>query len=146
MEYDGFVCTDDMGDLITPEYVTTHFKYVIDKNGLKHIRFHDLRHTCASLLIANHIPLKAVQDWLGHANFQTTIPVPNSNTNPHAVPTDKNNQYNSNKGRYQTMQRYRPYIFFSEALFSFPLQCSLSFCPISLHTVSCDMLLRFCAE
>lgn len=63
-EYDGFVCTDDMGSLITPEYVTTHFKYVIDKNGLKHIRFHDLRHTCASLLIANHIPLKAVQDWL----------------------------------------------------------------------------------
>ena len=71
-EYDGFVCTDDMGNLITPEYVTMHFKYVIDKNSLKHIRFHDLRHTCASLLIANHIPLKAVQDWLGHANFQTT--------------------------------------------------------------------------
>ena len=61
-----------MGNLISPDYVTSHFKYVIDKNSLKHIRFHDLRHTCASLLIANHIPLKAVQDWLGHANFQTT--------------------------------------------------------------------------
>ncbi len=71
-EYDGFVCTDDMGNLITPNYVTSHFKYVIDKNGLKFIRFHDLQHTCASLLIANHILLKAVQDWLGHANFQTT--------------------------------------------------------------------------
>lgn len=47
-EYDGFVCTDDMGNLITPEYVTSHFKYVIDKNGLKHLRFHDLRHTCVS--------------------------------------------------------------------------------------------------
>ena len=61
-----------MGNLISPDYVTSHFKYVIDKNSLKHIRFHDLRHTCASLLIANHIPLKAVQDWSGHANFQTT--------------------------------------------------------------------------
>lgn len=63
---------DNFGNLITPEYVTSHFRYIVDKNGLKHLRFHDLRHTCASLLIANHIPLKAIQDWLGHANFQTT--------------------------------------------------------------------------
>ena len=58
--------------LIKPEYVTTHFKYVISKNKLRHLRFHDLRHTCASLLLANHIPLKSIQDWLGHANFETT--------------------------------------------------------------------------
>ena len=71
-DYLNFVCTDDFGNLIKPEYVTSHFRYVVDKNGLRHLRFHDLRHTCASLLIANHIPLKAIQDWLGHANFQTT--------------------------------------------------------------------------
>lgn len=52
--------------LIKPEYVTTHL------NELRHLRFHDLRHTCASLLLANHIPLKSIQDWLGHANFETT--------------------------------------------------------------------------
>jgi len=71
-DYLDFVCTDDFGILITPEYVTSHFGYVVKKNELKHLRFHDLRHTCASLLIANHIPLKSIQDWLGHANFQTT--------------------------------------------------------------------------
>ena len=71
-EYLDFVCTDDFGNLIKPDYVTSHFRYIVDKNGLRHLRFHDLRHTCASLLIANHIPLKAIQDWLGHANFQTT--------------------------------------------------------------------------
>lgn len=68
-DYLNFICTDDFGMLIKPEYVTTHFKYVISKNELRHLRFHDLRHTCASLLLANHIPLKSIQDWLGHANF-----------------------------------------------------------------------------
>ncbi len=71
-EYLNYICTDDFGVLIKPEYVTTHFKKVVDKNGLRSLRFHDLRHTCASLLLANHIPLKSIQDWLGHANFETT--------------------------------------------------------------------------
>lgn len=53
-----------------PERFETYLRLFL--NGLRHLRFHDLRHTCASLLIANHIPLKAIQDWLGHANFQTT--------------------------------------------------------------------------
>lgn len=87
-DYLNFICTDDFGMLIKPEYVTTHFKYVISKNELRHLKFHDLRHTCASLLLANHIPLKSIQDWLGHANFEITIPVPNSNTKTVAVPTD----------------------------------------------------------
>lgn len=49
-----------------------HFKYVISRNELRYLRFHDLRHTCTSLLLANHIPLKSTQDWLDHANFETT--------------------------------------------------------------------------
>lgn len=52
-EFDGFVCRDNSGKLITPEFVTSHFKAVIRKNKLKDIRFHDLRHSCASLLLAN---------------------------------------------------------------------------------------------
>ena len=39
---------------------------------MKHIRFHDLRHSCASLLLAKGIPIKAIQEWLGHSNFSTT--------------------------------------------------------------------------
>ena len=39
---------------------------------MKHIRFHDLRHSCASLLLAKGIPMKAIQEWLGHSNFSTT--------------------------------------------------------------------------
>ena len=75
-DYLNFVCTDDFGNLIKPEYVTSHFRYVVDKNGLRHLRFHDLRHTCASLLIANHIPLKAIQDWLTQISRRRQIFIP----------------------------------------------------------------------
>ena len=44
----------------------------MEEHGLKRIRFHDLRHTCASLLLANGISMKQIQEWLGHSDFSTT--------------------------------------------------------------------------
>lgn len=70
--YDGFVCRDNTGKLITPNYTSCHFKLILDKHKLKPLRFHDLRHSCASLLVANGVPMKVVQEWLGHATFSTT--------------------------------------------------------------------------
>lgn len=70
--FDGFVCRDSLGRIITPNYTTQHFQVVIAKNNLRHIRFHDLRHSCASLLVANGIPMKAIQEWLGHSTFNVT--------------------------------------------------------------------------
>lgn len=60
------------GKLVRPDYVSEHFKILLNKLGLRHIRFHDLRHSCASLLLAKGIPMKAIQEWLGHSNFSTT--------------------------------------------------------------------------
>ena len=71
-EYDDYICTDEFGRLITPNYVTDHFSNVIKKYKLKKIRFHDLRHSCASLLLANGVPMKAIQEWLGHSTFHVT--------------------------------------------------------------------------
>ena len=45
---------------------------VLEKNGMRKIRFHDLRHTCASLLLKNGVPMKQIQEWLGHSDFSTT--------------------------------------------------------------------------
>lgn len=42
------------------------------KKKLKIIRFHDLRHTCASILLKNGANMKEIQAWLGHSNYNTT--------------------------------------------------------------------------
>ena len=71
-EFLDYICVDDMGNLLRPDYLSQHFQIVLKKNDLKHIRFHDLRHSCASLLLANGVSLKEIQDWLGHSDFSTT--------------------------------------------------------------------------
>lgn len=70
--YSEYVCVDAMGNLLRPQYVSEHFKVILSKNGLKRIRFHDLRHSCASMLLANKVPMKMIQDWLGHSDMSTT--------------------------------------------------------------------------
>ena len=61
-----------MGNLLTPDYITHSFSRILEKNELRHIRFHDLRHTCASMLLKNGVPMKQIQEWLGHSDFSTT--------------------------------------------------------------------------
>ena len=75
-----------MGDLINPDYVTSTFEKIIKNNGLKPIRFHDLRHSCASLLLALGYSMKDIQGWLGHSNYQTT-----ANLYSHVDPQNKKN-------------------------------------------------------
>ena len=70
--YDGYVFVDEMGELMNPNYLTNYFPEYIQKHGMKKMRFHDLRHSCASLLLANGVPLKQIQEWLGHSDFSTT--------------------------------------------------------------------------
>lgn len=71
-EFLDYVCVDDMGNLLRPDYLSQHLQTVLKRNNLKHIRYHDLRHSCASLLLANGVSLKEIQDWLGHSDFSTT--------------------------------------------------------------------------
>ncbi len=66
------MCVDVIGEIIKPNYVTDHFKVVLKENGLKPVRFHILGHSCASLLLANGVPMKMIQDWLGHSDMGTT--------------------------------------------------------------------------
>ena len=71
-DYLEYVCVNEIGDLIKPHYVTESFPKLLKANGLRHIRYHDLRHSCASLLLANGVPMKQIQEWLGHSDFSTT--------------------------------------------------------------------------
>ena len=43
-----------------------------NKTILRKITFHGLRHSCASLLLSKGIPMKEIQDWLGHSTYSTT--------------------------------------------------------------------------
>ena len=67
-----YINVNEMGKLITPGFLTQHFPLVLELNGMKKIRFHDLRHSCASLLYSNGVALKDIQEWLGHSDISTT--------------------------------------------------------------------------
>lgn len=70
-DYD-YVCVDNKGDLIKPSRLSHGFLKILKKNNLRHIRFHDLRHSCASIMLAQKVSMKQIQEWLGHSNFSTT--------------------------------------------------------------------------
>ena len=71
-EYLDYIFVNEMGEQWKPRYLSDGFKRILEQNGLRRIRFHDLRHTCASLLLANNVPMKKIQEWLGHSDFSTT--------------------------------------------------------------------------
>ena len=69
----GYICTLTDGSLIKPDYVSSHFKNLLVKNGLPVVRFHDLRHSSASYLKYLGFDLKDIQSWLRHADIQTSM-------------------------------------------------------------------------
>ena len=71
-DYLGYVLVDAMGNRLKLSYISTAFPALLKRNGLRPIRFHDLRHSCASLLLKTGAPMKQIQEWLGHSDFSTT--------------------------------------------------------------------------
>jgi len=71
-DYSEYIYVNQIGELVKPDYLSTHFHALLEKNHLRVIRFHDLRHSCASLLLSNGVPMKQIQEWLGHSNYSTT--------------------------------------------------------------------------
>jgi len=61
------------GPLRRKEFGAGHWKPALEEAGIEHLRVHDLRHTCASLLIATGANPKAVQAQLGHSSIQVTF-------------------------------------------------------------------------
>ena len=71
-KYKDYICVDELGNLRKPDYVSHKFSTALKENDLRHIRFHDLRHSCATLLLKKGISLREIQDWLGHSSSKTT--------------------------------------------------------------------------
>lgn len=74
-KYLDYVCVDETGNLIRPDTLSLHFKTFLARHRLPIIRFHELRHSCASILISSGVSMKAVQEWLGHSTFSTTADI-----------------------------------------------------------------------
>ena len=89
-KYLDYVCVDNLGRLILSNKLTHNFIKIIKRNQLRHIRFHDLRHSCASIMLKNGVPMKQIQEWLGHADFGTT-----ANIYSHLDYTAKQNSANT---------------------------------------------------
>lgn len=70
--YLDYICVDSSGKLLTLNTITNSFRYLIQVNGFPKIRFHDLRHSCATMLIHLGYSMKEIQMWLGHSNYNTT--------------------------------------------------------------------------
>ena len=71
-ELNDYIFKSDSGQMYRPDFITRKFSRLLEKYDMPHIRFHDLRHSCASLLISRGYQLKDVQEWLGHADISTT--------------------------------------------------------------------------
>jgi integrase len=67
-----YVFATMIGTPIEPRNVNRHFDKLCNSTGVRRIRFHDLRHSCASLLWSQGVPLDQIQDILGHEDPRTT--------------------------------------------------------------------------
>lgn len=68
-----FVCVNEVGELVNLDYITSKFSKILKQHGLRHIRFHDLRHSCITLLANDSsFTMKQVQEYAGHADYLTT--------------------------------------------------------------------------
>jgi integrase len=77
----GLVFPSSVGTPLSARNLLRHFKQTLQKAGLPDKRFHDLRHRCASLLLAQGVHPRVVMDILGHSQISVTM-----NTHGHISP------------------------------------------------------------
>jgi integrase len=72
---DGYVATNELGEPLHPDVISDRFDKAVSAAGLRRIRLHDTRHTAASLMLASGVPVKVVQELLGHSSPTITLSI-----------------------------------------------------------------------
>jgi len=74
-EYDasGYVVVDECGAALSPHALTSRWARTLKAAGVRHIRFHDARHTCGTLMHLQDVPIAVISAWLGHASKAFTM-------------------------------------------------------------------------
>ncbi len=67
------VFTSTIGTPLDARNVVRHFKGALERADLPDMRWHDLRHSCGSILAAKKVPLRVIQEILGHSQISTTV-------------------------------------------------------------------------
>jgi integrase len=75
-------CSAEGGYLRKPNFLRRVYRPVLERAGLPLLRFHDLRHTAATLMLLNDVNVKVVSERLGHASIQLTL-----DTYSHVLPS-----------------------------------------------------------
>jgi integrase len=65
-------CHPETGHVLYPSKVRKRFKRALKRAGIPDITFHELRHTFGTQMAATGAPLRAIQEWMGHADAKTT--------------------------------------------------------------------------
>jgi integrase len=81
----GFVFTTGLGTPMHPDDISRLLPMVLKAAQLPRVRFHDLRHSCATLLLSLGVHAKLVQETLGHSSYQLTM-----DTYSHMIPALRN--------------------------------------------------------
>ena len=85
-DYKDYICLNENGELMKPDTISRNFSRILEKNNFKKIRLHDLRHSCATLLLRNGVPMSEIQKWLGHSSIRTTERYAHLNQNDKQIP------------------------------------------------------------
>jgi integrase len=73
LEENGLVFASEVGEPLDRHLVARRCRALLERAGVPKVRFHDLRHTCATLLLLKNVNPKIVSEVLGHATVSITL-------------------------------------------------------------------------
>ena len=74
-EQNNLVFCSSLGKHVKPSSIRNQFKCALEKANLPDMRFHDLRHSAATILLSMGVNIKVIQELLGHANISITLDI-----------------------------------------------------------------------